>query len=568
MCRIIRGLIAVIFVVAVTLQTQLFAESPASCEPRLVVLVVVDQMRADYLRHFANHFEAGGFGYLLEHGAFFADANVPYLSTETAPGHATIATGCWPSQHGIIANKWWKTPEAARLIAAVDDDVQQVGATSGKSAAGKGQSPRALLRPGIGDQMKLADPRSRVFSVSFKDRAAILLAGKTPDGVFWCDKPSGQFVTSSYYTERLPEYVAKLNAAGGLRAYAGRTWSALLPEQAYAGTRQCQSAWTEYLSKHEATLPHMLPVSGAQWDTAASERVLGSPFANEVVLGLAQSIMETEGLGLGPAADLLCISLSANDHIGHLYGPDSPEVMDITVRTDRQLARFFAFLDKRVGLQHCLLVLTADHGISTSAYVTRETRLGGGLFSEEEAAERLNKTLVDAMSDEKAARPLVSIVNTPWVFCSPEFEEIDRRLNGRLGQAARDCLRQLPGVERVFRSDELAAACGGGCDPDLTLAARSYYPGRSGQFCLLLKPFWQPFDKEDVAEHTGGSRSDRHVPIILCGPGVKVGTCHGPADLTDIAVTIAALLDIEPPVGAVGRVLSEGLDSTVVGGQR
>jgi hypothetical protein len=443
------------------------------------------------------------------------------------------------------------------LRAAVDDPNVTVVGPPGPTR--KGQSPHRLRGSTLGDQLKLADRRARVFAVSFKDRAAIFLGGRNPDGVFWCDKPSGLFVSSTYYTPALPEYAEQFNAAGGLQQYAGQKWEPLLPAAAYAGTHENDPAWSAYLTAHGATFPHILPTPTEQSGEAFSELVVGTPFGNDAVLGLAGRLLAAEHLGQGPVTDLLLLSLSANDYVGHRFGPDSAEMLDMTIRTDRQLAPFFDQLDQQVGLAHCLIVLTADHGVTSTAHLTQRSRLGGGFINESEVAAQLERVLAEVLGAETPAQPLVLGIELPWVHCAPAFEETDRRLDGRLTRAAAEFLRQVEGVERVFTAAELAGPALWPGDASYMLAWHSYFPGRAGQFLLALSPFWQPADGEDLATHAGGSRSDRHVPIVMAGPRIQVGEYFAPAELTDIAVTVSAIVGIEPPFNAVGRTLDEAL---------
>jgi predicted AlkP superfamily pyrophosphatase or phosphodiesterase len=533
------------------------AAAPPPPDARLVILICDDQLRADYLTRFAPHFEAGGFRWLMENGAHFVNAYVSYAASETAPGHATISTGRLPRQHGIVGNKWYHKPGEMKPQQPVDDpDVRLVGAGE---LDGGGQSPNALIGPAIGDQMKLADRRSRVFSVALKDRAAIFLAGKKPDGVFWCDNPTGRMVSSTYYMDELPAYLLAINEAGGAWRYAGRTWDRLLPEDAYAGAYAVSADWSSVLPTLGAAFPHRLPDAPDKPEAHFSELVFGTPLGNELVLEVAQTIVEHEGLGLGPAPDLLCVGLSANDYVGHFFGPDSAEVIDVTVRTDRQLAAFFKWLDQRVGLSRCLIVLTADHGTSSTPHVARQLNLYKGLVNLGKIAAELNQIMHERLPDVKSDQPLVLGVSLPWVYCDPSFEELDARLDGELTRVAVEYLNRVPGIAAAFPARELAGPPPAPDDLDRWLAWRSYHAQRSGRFFLKLTPGWFHTDKEDIAGHSCGFLSDRHVPILIAGPQVRPGRRFEPADLTDIAVTLAALLGIEAPAEATGRVLHEAI---------
>jgi arylsulfatase A-like enzyme len=318
--------------------------------------------------------------------------------------------------------------------------------------------------------------------------------------------------------------------------------------------------WSAGLATIGADFPHHLPSAPDKPDPSFSDLVFDTPFGNELVLELAQTIVEHEGLGRGLATDLLCVGLSANDYVGHCFGPDSAEVMDMTLQTDRQLAAFFQYLDQRVGLARCLIVLTADHGMSSSPFVARQLKLDGGFISVGEIVTNLNRLLAENRPAEPTGPPLVLGLNLPWVYCDPSFDELDARLDGKLTDAAVRYLRGVPGIQAVFTVADMGGPPPAADDRDRLLAWRSYHPQRSGRFFLKLAPFWFSKDPEDIAGHSCGFLSDRHVPILLAGPGVRPGRQFAAADLTDIAVTIATLLGIEAPAEASGRVLHEALD--------
>jgi len=524
---------------------------------RLTVLISVDQLRADYLTRFAPHFEAGGFRRLMDQGAFFPNAYVPYGASETAPGHATIGTGALPRQHGIVGNKWFLKPGVTKPQQPVDDpNVQFVGVAGGESGA---PSPHALLAPTLGDEIKLSDHRSRVYSVALKDRAAIYMAGRSADGVYWCDKPTGRIVTSTYYTKALPAALEALNAAGGAWQYAGQTWKPLLGSEVYASATPSEAGWSTVFTKVGAAFPHTLPAAPTERDGGYSELVFATPFGNDLVLEMARTLVHSEKLGRGPALDLLCIGLSSNDYVGHFFGPDSAEVLDMTLRTDRQLAALLRWLDAEVGREDYLVALTADHGIGSSPYPAGQLRLPVDTLDTSAVAKTLESVWREALGGEAAPQPLLLGINTPWVYCAPEFAELDARLGGKLTQAAMQALRRMPGIADVLTEKDLSGTAPTVADGDRLLAWRSYHAGRSGQFYLWLAPGWIPRDKEDMAAHAVGSRSDRHVPILLAGPGVRCGRYYAAAELTDLAPTLAALLGIEAPAESVGRVLSEAV---------
>ncbi|HUN81200.1 MAG TPA: alkaline phosphatase family protein [Phycisphaerae bacterium] len=447
--------------------------------------------------------------------------------------------------------------EKQKSVETVDDDHEHLVGVDSDHA--KGRSPGRMVGSTIGDQLKLADKRSRVFSIALKDRAAILLAGKNPDAVFWCDKATGRVVTSSYYSDSLPEWAGKWNKAGGLLQYAGKTWLPSLDPACYDAATNCEPAWSRTLAAAGPIFPHLLPEVPKGPADAYFKRVMGTPYGNEAIFDWAKELIPVQNIGKGPATDMLFIGLSANDRVGHLYGPESPEVLEITVLTDRLLGHLFEILDHQVGADRWLLALTADHGVTTTTHLALKNRLGGGFFDEDGIAAALNSTLAEAAGSDAPGLPLITGINLPWIFGNSGFEKLDEKLGGKLTRTARDFLRSTPGVERVFTRADLSGAAPPETDADFLRAWNSFSPRSSAQFLVKLLPYWQGKETEGTTEHSGGSHSDRHVPIVLYGPGIRAGAYFTPAELSDIAPTLAALLGIEAPPNCTGHVLSAAI---------
>ena len=557
-----RLLFAAFCLLAPALADVAVAAAPNPKKTRLVVLIVIDQLRADYLTHFADHFGPNGFRRLTRGGAHFVNAYFSYGASATAPGHATISTGRIPRQHGIVANKWYLEPDARGAQYAVSDArCQMVPAPA--TGKGKGRSPRSLIGPTLGDQIKVSDIRSRVFSVSLKDRAAILMGGHMADGAFWWDLRTGHFVSSTYYAATLPDYIARLNKQNVADRYVGKSWHRLLDAAAYAGCRPINPAWPGYLAGLGPTFPHVLPAVVGRPRYPFYAALWTTPFGNDLVLDAAEQILTHEKLGRGPAVDMLCISLSANDLVGHFFGPDSPEVMDVTVQTDRQIAGLLNKLDEQVGLEHCLIALTGDHGVTSTPAMTQELRLGGGRVDLKGLSKQLDKRLrrwLGPAAKSMEGRRIVSGTELPWVYLDRSLLERlgAKQRRGLINQAA-EFFRGVDGVAKVFTADELSGPMPAPADLHRYLAWRCYNAERSGQVYLQLAPYWYKADNK-IAGHSSGFNHDRHVPILLFGPRMVPGRYFSPAKPSDIAVTLAAVLGIEPPLDATGDVLYEALD--------
>jgi hypothetical protein len=531
-------------------------------QPRLVVLISVDQLRADFITHFAGYFCDGGFARLRRLGACFENATLSYGSSATGPGHATLATGRIPRHHGIVANKWYLDASATTSRHAVDDpNCEMVGLPPGSDGGGK--SAWQLIGSTLGDEMKRRDPRSRVFSVSLKDRAAIYMAGKSADGVFWWDKAvSGFFVSSTYYVRRLPDYVEDFNRNKLADRYGGATWDMLLKRDAYAGCIPVRAEWLDGVLPYGLHFPHVLPPADYSPRDQYYYCVYGSPFGNDMVLEIARRILLNDRLGADAAADLLCISLSSNDVVGHLFGPESPEIMDMTVRTDRQLADLLDLLDREVGLGSCLIVLTADHGVTTPGAVARLKGLDGGRAEIVKACGRLNALLRERFGLLADGREYVSGQQIPWIYFDRAFVKLDADRRGRILRTAAEFFPSVPGVAEVFRADELTGPEPPPDDQARYLAWRSFHPERSGELFLRLAPYYY-YATGEFAGHSPGLPTDLEIPIIIAGPGVRPGPYFRPVHLCDVAPTVAELVGVRLSDHPDGRVLREALATTL-----
>ena len=559
----LRMLLCGLSVAALGVPHVAWAEPSSQKQTRLVVLIVVDQLRADYLTRFSEHFGDGGFRRLARGGAHFVNAYYSYGSSATAPGHATISTGRIPRRHGIVANKWYLDPTTDRAEYAVNDDHCNI-LPPPPDGKGQGRSPHNLIGPSLGDQIKASDARSRVFSVALKDRAAIFLGGHNADGALWWDLRTGNFDSSTYYGAELPSYVTAFNRQKVAGRFVGRVWRRSLEEETYDGCHPTDPAWPGSSGNLGPTFPHALPAVDGEPGLAFYSALWCTPFGNELVIDMAERIVKQEQLGRGPAVDMLCIGLSSNDLCGHYFGPESAEVMDMMVRTDRQVAGLLSVLDERVGLDHCLIALTGDHGVTTMPPLAQAMRLGGGRLDLEGIRKKLDgqlRKMLGTAAEGMGARRIVSSVQLPWVYLNRSvLDGLDEAGRRRIIHEAADFLRGIDGIAEVYTAGELS---GPSPSPDQVhryLAWRCYHPERSGQLYLQLRPYWYKVDHK-VAGHTSGSNHDRHVPILLYGPRIRPGRYFSPAKPSDIAVTLAAVLGIEPPLGATGSVLHEALDS-------
>jgi predicted AlkP superfamily pyrophosphatase or phosphodiesterase len=508
--------------------TGLFAQQPpppgvapaaAKKQPKLVVGIIIDQFKYDYLNVFQKEY-TGGFARFFRNAAIFTNANYEHFPTVTAVGHSTFMSGATPSVSGIIGNGWWDAAKKKTVTSVSDDDTDLIGA-SGSAA---GSSPRKLLVSTIPDELKISGKGGKAFGISIKDRSAIMPTGHMADGAFWFDAQSGNFVTSSYYMKSLPEWVAKFNAEHGVDKFVDMPWTSLTnPSKVFP---------------REAT---------GSYKYAALD---ATPFANDLVETLAERAIEAEKLGQGAKTDFLAVSFSANDYVGHAKGPDSEEVHDISLRTDRLLEKFFLYLDKKVGLANVVVVLSADHGVAPVVEVSKARKMPGERLSSPD----LNKAMEAALSAKFGQGKWIANRAEYGVTFNRETIAEKRLTVDTVAEAAAEFVRGYPGIFRVYTHSQLLR---GQTPTDRfnTRISNGFFPPRSADMTIVQNPYFL-MDKTGTT-HGLPFSYDTHVPVIFMGAGIKPGRYHKAVAVNDIAPTLATLLEIETPTGAYGRVLEE-----------
>lgn len=556
---------------------------------RLVVIIAVDQLRADYLQRFARHFEPGGFRRFLDTGAVYTECRHRHATTSTGNGHAVISTGSFASRHGIIENEWWD-PLLGRTVYCVEDrespTLPPVPGPRDRAKPNEGKSPRLLLVNTIGDQLKMATHgRARVVSIALKDRSAILMGGHAADEVYWYDTNDGNFVTSFYYRSNLAPWVEHFNRLpflerAGLeneflpdddkkpkdaKAEKKLAWRPLLPAAAYAHLPENNPKIS--VGDLGTGFPHVLPKEPALFKT-----VYGTPFGNELVLGMVGAAVDALKLGRGEAVDLLCVGFSSNDAVGHAFGLQSREVMDITVRTDRQLARLFTMLDERVGPGKWTAALTADHGVTPINDIAHKLGVATWRVVIDKLRTKCEQTL--AARYGVAARPYIRNAGSGGIHFDWELlaeRKIDRAEAARV---VADLLCREEGVAIAMTRDQLLATP---TSPEsgeslAVLLARDYHVARGPDVVMELLPLGsaantdpargtveKPVQRPTGANHGAPWDEDMRVPMLLMGPGIPAGRFRRRVGVDDLAPTIAELLRIPRPSAAQGRVLEEVL---------
>lgn len=514
--------------------------------PKLIVMIAVDQMRADYIDRFQHQWSAG-LKRLVAEGAWFRQAEYPYFNTVTCAGHASMATGTVPAVHGMILNEWWDR-EKGRQVSCTEDETAEL-ISYGRPVKGVGHSATRLMAPALADELRLqhASP-PRVVTVSMKARSAINLGGRRPDVVTWLDD-SGDWVTSTAFAKAPIPFVADYVRARPLAKEVGRVWDRALP-----GDRYLYEESTVGLRKPKIgslSFPHVLKGDPSAIDAAFSDAWEATPFADTFVNGLALAAIGTMKLGRGAGTDYLGISYAVLDKVGHDFGPDSHQIQDVLVRLDREIGLLLDTLDRDVGRRNYVVGLSADHGVSP--VVERVAAMGFDAGRINLAA--LRSELDEALSSELGPGKYVARINHTDIYFLPG---VYRRLveNPRAMEAAIATVRSTKGVWRVYRKETLYVG-GSDLDPITRAAARSYFEGRSGDLILLPRAYWNT--SSDATTHGTGHGYDTRVPVILFGHGIRAGQYLQPATPIDIAPTLAFLSSVTLS-DPMGRVLVEALD--------
>jgi predicted AlkP superfamily pyrophosphatase or phosphodiesterase len=499
--------------------------------PKLAVILVVDQMRADYVDRFQGDW-TGGFKRLLDRGAWLRRAAYPYLETVTCAGHATIATGAFPRTHGVFQNAWWDRDARSQMTCTEDRRTSNIG--YGVAVTG-GDSAYRLQIPTLADELRTR-LGARVATVALKDRSAIMLAGHGGDAVTWIGEAIDSWQTSKVYATTTVAPVKAFLEAHRISADFGKTWTRMLPPSRYKtpdnGRGEAPPAgWTP-------TFPHPLTGTAGQPDATYFAQWLRSPFADDYVGRFAASLVESLQLGQRETTDFLGISFSSPDLVGHAFGPRSHEVQDMYMRLDRTLAALFDRLDALVGRDQWIVALSADHGVTAIPEQLRATGKDAGRINSAAIANAVEERLGSVFG---SGPHVALLIGSDMYFQQATYDRV--RASPDLLKSVIRTIASTPGVHKVFRGDEVrAAAASPSPDPVMRAAALSYVPGRSGDLIIVPKEGWM-FAQRGTT-HGGPGADDQRVPILLMGRGIRPGKYDKAATPADIAPTLAALCGI------------------------
>ncbi len=545
----------------------------AHTPPRLILQITVDQLRGDLLDRYARNLGEDGFRRLLNTGVHFTNAHHRHANTETIVGHTTLATGTDPAIHGMVANLWFDRIAGEQVYNVQDADFPLVGAQgvdakneidpTQRAASTDGRSPRNIITSTISDEIALHyGPDAKIFGVSIKDRGAISMAGHAGTA-YWFSKSEGRFVTSTFYRDDYPGWVADWIAAGKVASYAGQLWDLSAPADAYLfGGRDDQPwetvapPWMTDFPGFGSTFPHAW---GDIDDRYFTTRLTLSPAGDEITADFAKALIDAEGLGKDSIPDYLSVSFSSTDYVGHLFTPSSLEAEDNLMRLDETLADLLAHVDMRIGLDNTLVVLSSDHGAPEHPGYLATLGIEAGTFDFDRVDTEPGFVRLTAEFGE--SRDLIRNFSNPYLYLDTE-EILARGLDqATVERAVSAELERLPGIAHAIPATALRdGAIPPGRIPEAVLA--NFHPDRSGDIYVVFEPHWfiADFDGLRVASAHGSPWTyDTHVPIIIAGPGIERARVARRVETVDLAPTIAAILGTKPPSGALGEPLVEAL---------
>lgn len=536
----------------------------ASAEPpkvKLAVVVFFDQLRGDYLERWQPLFGEGGFKRLQTEGAWFADCHYPYGITTTGPGHASVLSGQSGDTHGIINNNWYDRASGKTIYCAASDRYQIVPPTVVTKAPAEAPldakrkklpdvgNPDRFIGLTLADVLKAANPGGKVFDLSLKDRSAIFPVGKQPDGAYWFD---GRFVTSTYYRDALPAWVDAFNKSGQADRYFGKDWTRFRPDVDYDRYSGPDDGPGEGKGKGQGkTFPH--PTTGGKDKIGKEyyEALATSPYGNDLLLAFAKACIEAEKLGQDDVPDLLTVSFSSNDLIGHAWGPDSHEVLDVTLRSDALMADLLGYLDAKVGKGNYSVVVSADHGVCPNPEVSAGKGLDARRVSPSQLLLGAERVLRDAYGEpasetKKKNRDLwIEAISAPYVYLNHRL----LKAKGVDPDAAAETLaawaRKQDGVHRAYTNKQLRGDAAG--DDILARMKNSFHPDRGGDLVVVLKPYYLLGSYTSGTTHGTPFDYDTHVPLLAYGPGVAGGKRTEKVTPQHACPIVANFLGIKPP---------------------
>ena len=515
-----------------------------STKPKLVVGIVLDQMRPDYLVRFNKKFSKKGFNRLLNNGNECINAFINYLPSYTGPGHTCIYTGSVPSLHGIASNDWFDRNTGKSVYCTQDNEAKNVGGTL---KAGK-MSPKNLWATTITDELRLASNfKSKVIAISVKDRASILPGGHTANASYWMDDSNGVFMTSDFYMKTLPTWVSNFNEQKIASKLMNQNWNTILPIENYSESTSDDNKYEgKFAGENATTFPH---------ETAKLKisDIKKTPFGNEILTQFAKEVLINEKLGQGNETDFLAISYSSTDYVGHQFGPNSIEIEDTYIRMDQEIEKLLAYLDAQVGEGNYTLFLTADHAVAHNPQFLIDNKIPAGYFLGNVFKDTLNKYLNTKFQNPK----IINEIGENFIWLNDSLLKNSMLKKDEIITEIISFCKQKEEIQFAIDMNNMDKSMVPSTIKEM--AINGYVAKRSGDILLLLNPAWLDAYAKTGTTHGTWNPYDTHIPLIWFGAGIKKGKTVQQVYMTDIAATLATLLRIQMPNACIGQTIEEVL---------
>lgn len=520
--------------------------SQTSVKPKLVVGIVIDQMRYDYIYRYWDKYGNDGFKKLVNDGFFCRNTNFNYMPTYTGPGHASIYTGTTPAVHGIISNDWFDKESGKMIYCVTDKNIAGVGSDADE---GK-RSPVNMISTTITDELRLANNmKSKVIGIALKDRSAILPAGHTANAAYWFEGNSGNFISSTFYMKQLPQWVIDFNKKELAKKYLNQKWTTLLPIEQYTESLPDDNKYEKiWKGETKSVFPHdmeklMLANGGYGF-------IRTTPYGNTLTKDFAIETVKSEKMGKGSATDFLAVSFSSPDYIGHNYGPNSVEQEDDYIRLDKELAELIKFLETEIGKENILIFLTADHAAPEVPAYLKDLKIPAGYIDEDKMAKNIKQFLLKEYSDST----LLLSYSNQQVFLNHKLIEEKKWDLEKIQNTVADFIQKQDHVAEVITA--ITANNTQFTEGARYMMQKGYNAKRSGDVLVNYEPAYMDYSNYGTTHGTPYSY-DTHVPLIFYGAGIKPGNTSEQIYITDIAPTLAMLLNIQFPNGCTGKPIKE-----------
>ncbi|MDO8999613.1 MAG: alkaline phosphatase family protein [Bacteroidota bacterium] len=538
--------IYLLVVISSTSYSQTIISSSENTKPKLVVGIVVDQMRNDYIYRYWNRYSNGGFKRLINSGYYFRNAHFNYIPTYTGPGHSSIYSGAFPRTHGIIANDWFVKTSGVSTYCCEDSEVKTVGSPSKNGL----MSPKNLLSSTIGDELKMSsNQRAKVFSIALKDRSAILPAGHAANAAFWFDDSTGNFISSTWYTNTLPKWLINFNAKNLTKSYLEKGWSTLYPIETYTNSIADENKYEAAPNKKEKAI---FPYEYKSFLDKNKYAILkATPHGNSITKDIAIECLINEQLGKDDEADLFCISFSSTDIVAHSYGPRAIEVEDIYLRLDKEIEDLLNALDKEVGKDNYTVFLTADHGGADVPNHLLDNKISAGYLKEEKIIKKVKHYFQNNYGDSL----LLATICNEQVYLNDKKLEALKLNKEEVEEKLSDFLITIKGISEAYPSKVLKNEAFEKADYR-ALLQNGYNHKLSGNVCFIYNAAWMDYSEKGTT-HGAGYNYDTHVPVLFYGKGIKKGESFNYITITQIAPTICELLKINQPNSTIAQPLND-----------